>query len=66
MWSCDLPAGALGWAFGSEGAGLSAAALAQCALRVQIPMSRDVDSLNVAAAAAVCLFERRRRLLARG
>jgi TrmH family RNA methyltransferase len=66
LWSCDLPAGALGWAFGSEGAGLSAAALAQCALRVQIPMSRDVDSLNVAAAAAVCLFERRRRLLARG
>ena len=38
--------------------------LARCALRVRIPMSRDIESLNVAAAAAVCLFERRRRAMA--
>ena len=61
LWSFDVPQQAVGWAFGSEGSGLSAAVLARCALRVRIPMSRDVESLNVAAAAAVCLFERRRR-----
>jgi len=61
LWSCELPAQAVGWAFGSEGGGLSAAALERCALRVSIPMSREVESLNVGAAAAVCLFERRRR-----
>ena len=61
LWACDLPQRTLGWAFGSEGGGLSAAVLARCALRVRIPMSRDIESLNVAAAAAVCLFERRRR-----
>ena len=66
LWTCDIPARPVGWAFGSEGAGLSAPVLAQCALRVQIPMSRDVESLNVAAAAAVCLFERRRRLTSPG
>ena len=61
LWACELPGQAVGWAFGSEGAGLSAAVLERCALRVRIPMSRDVESLNVAAAAAVCLFELRRR-----
>jgi RNA methyltransferase, TrmH family len=63
LWACPFPASALGWAFGSEGAGLSAGALAQCALRVTIPMARGSESLNVAAAAAVCLFERRRRAM---
>jgi TrmH family RNA methyltransferase len=46
---------------GSEGAGLSAAALARCAQRVSIPLAAGVESLNVASAAAVCLFERQRR-----
>ena len=64
LWECDLPTGAIGWAFGSEGAGLSDAALTRCALRIRIPMSRDIESLNVAAAAAVCLFERSRRAAA--
>ena len=40
---------------------LSEAVLQRCALRVAIPTSRAVESLNVAAAAAVCLFERKRR-----
>ena len=61
LWDCQLPGGAIGWAFGSEGAGLSGPALGQCALRVTIPMTGETDSLNVGAAAAVCLFERRRR-----
>jgi TrmH family RNA methyltransferase len=61
LWACEIPPRAVGWAFGSEGAGLSAAVLAQCALRVTIPTQREIESLNVAAAAAVCLFERNRR-----
>jgi RNA methyltransferase, TrmH family len=63
LWNCALPERAVGWAFGSEGGGLSAAVLAQCAQRVRIPMQHEVESLNVAAAAAVCLFERRRRTI---
>ncbi len=64
LWDAALPATAVGWAFGSEGAGVSEAILARCALRVRIPMDGHSESLNVAAAAAICLFERRRRLAA--
>jgi tRNA G18 (ribose-2'-O)-methylase SpoU len=42
---------------GAEGAGLTAGALAASDLRVTIPMARGVDSLNVAAAAAVACWE---------
>ncbi len=41
---------------GSEGDGLSARAFAACDLRVRIPMAAGVDSLNVAAAAAVACY----------
>lgn len=41
---------------GSEGPGLTAAALSVADQRVRIPMARDVDSLNVAAAAAVAFY----------
>ncbi|MDH4276009.1 MAG: RNA methyltransferase, partial [Gammaproteobacteria bacterium] len=48
--------------FGNEGAGLSAD-LARCATHhVHIPMPGKMESLNVAAAAAICLFERVRQL----
>jgi RNA methyltransferase, TrmH family len=63
LWSTELPAGSLGWIFGTEGTGLSAAARAICRKRVSIPIDAAAESLNVAAAAAICLFERRRRLL---
>ena len=54
----DVPlTGQLGWAFGAEGAGLSAAVLARAAERVTIPMARGAESLNVAATAAICLYE---------
>lgn len=43
--------------FGAEGPGLSEAALAASDQRVSIPMRRGVDSLNVAAAAAVAFWE---------
>jgi tRNA G18 (ribose-2'-O)-methylase SpoU len=42
---------------GAEGGGLSTAALAFADQRVVIPMARGVDSLNVAAAAAVAFWE---------
>ena len=64
LWSVPLPAAPVGWIFGAEGGGLSAAARAACRRLVSIPIDAAVESLNVAAAAAVCLFERRRRLSA--
>lgn len=51
-------------ALGAEGRGVSDAVAERASLRVHIPMQAGVESLNVAAAAAVCLFERRRQLLA--
>ena len=42
---------------GSEGRGLSAAALAACSRTVKIPMSGRCESLNAAVAAAVLLWE---------
>jgi len=47
----------LGLLFGSEGHGLDAASLAACDRRVMIPMQPGVDSLNVAAATAIFLYE---------
>ncbi len=62
LWAAPLQSGPLGWVFGAEGAGLSPAARQVCARCVWIPIDSAVESLNVAAAAAVCLFERRRRV----
>lgn len=53
------------WLFGAEGAGLSSEALAIADWQFQIPIEAGVESLNVATAAAVCLFEQRRRRLER-
>jgi len=50
-------AGRVALAVGNEGAGLSAQLVALAALRVTIPMPGGIESLNAAAAAAVCLFE---------
>lgn len=49
------------WLFGAEGQGLSGAARAAAQCRLRIPLAAGVESLNVAAAAAVCLFEQVRR-----
>jgi len=46
---------------GTEGAGLSDDALRRADARVQIPMAHDVDSLNIAAAAAVTFWVLGRR-----
>ena len=45
---------------GHEGEGLSRAALDACEHRARIPTASNVDSLNVAAAAAIALYEFRR------
>ena len=45
------------WVFGNEGAGASAAIDARCAMLIRIPQPGGEESLNVAAAAAVCLYE---------
>ena len=57
----ELPAAALprpcAWVLGHEGQGVSAELLQRCALTVRIPQPGGEESLNVAAAAAVCLYE---------
>jgi tRNA G18 (ribose-2'-O)-methylase SpoU len=54
-WAADLP-DRLALVLGTEGDGLTARALAAVDVTVRIPMRGGVDSLNVAAAAAVALW----------
>lgn len=49
------------WVLGHEGQGVSGALLARCALTVGIPQPGGEESLNVAAAAAICLYESARQ-----
>ena len=44
------------WVFGNEARGLSGDDMRLCDALVSIPMSGDAESLNVASAAATCLF----------
>jgi TrmH family RNA methyltransferase len=62
LYAADL-SGPIALAIGNEGAGLSPALRAEASLEVTIPMPGGFESLNAAAAAAICLFEcvRRRR-----
>jgi len=50
------PGDRLALMLGTEGPGLSEAALAEADLRVRIPLASGVDSLNVAAAAAIAFY----------
>jgi RNA methyltransferase, TrmH family len=45
------------WVFGHEGQGVDPMLAARCALTVRIPQPGGEESLNVAAAAAICLYE---------
>lgn len=47
---------------GSEGGGVSPELASRAGLRLRIPMQHGLESLNVAAAAAICAFERVRQL----
>lgn len=60
LYESDLR-GSIVLALGSEGGGVSEALQALAGQRLRIPMADGVESLNVAAAAAICLFERRRQ-----
>jgi TrmH family RNA methyltransferase len=53
--------GSLAWIFGGEGRGLSEETIRRADLRVTIPMATGTESLNVAAAAAICLYEASRK-----
>jgi TrmH family RNA methyltransferase len=55
--------GPLAWVFGAEGLGVRRELIEAAKLRIKIPMPGAVESLNVGAAAAVCLFEALRRKL---
>jgi TrmH family RNA methyltransferase len=56
LYDLDL-SGPVAWLFGNEGAGLSAELEMLATRAAKIPMPGQAESLNVAAAAAVCLFE---------
>ena len=53
------------WLFGHEGQGVDPALLAAASHRIAIPHLGNVESLNVAASAAVCFFEQVRQLTRR-
>lgn len=64
LFAADLrPATA--WLVGAEGQGVPCNLLTHASVRVSIPMPGAVESLNVGAAAAVCLFEQLRQRSAR-
>jgi TrmH family RNA methyltransferase len=50
------------WLFGPEAHGLSAEMAGEADRRVRIPMAGGAESLNVAAAAAICLYQSARAL----
>ena len=54
--------GSVAFVFGNEGAGLTDELLQAAHERITIPMPGDAESLNAAAAAAVCFFERVRQM----
>jgi TrmH family RNA methyltransferase len=54
--------GRVAWLFGNEGEGLSVKSATLASRAVRIPMAGNSESLNVAAAAAVCFFERLRQI----
>ncbi len=51
------------WLFGHEGQGVAAELLALATHQIAIPHLGDIESLNVAASAAVCFFEQVRQRL---
>ena len=65
LWRAELPADVV-LALGAEGPGLSAEVARRAELRVRIAMQAPVESLNVTVAAALVLFELRRRSAAVG
>ena len=65
LYATDLT-GAVAILFGNEGAGISEALRKKAHAEIAIPMPGNTESLNVAAAVAVCLFERVRQVTVSG
>ena len=53
----------IGWLFGNEGAGVRSELLSLANQAVKIPQSAQLESLNLATAVAVCLYEQKRQSL---
>lgn len=62
LYELDLT-GPIVWLVGNEGAGLAAELVVAAKMRATIPLASGTESLNVAAATAVCLFEASRQRL---
>ena len=60
LYQADLPE-SIAWVLGAEGEGMRRLTRESCDLLVRIPMSGEVESLNVSVSAGVCLFESIRR-----
>lgn len=60
LYALDLT-GPIAWLVGNEGAGLSAELVSAAQMCTTIPLAIGSESLNVAAATAVCLFEANRQ-----
>ena len=61
VYQIDLT-GPIAFIFGNEGSGVSSSLVEKASDSVVIPMPGNMESLNVAAAVAICLFERVRQL----
>jgi 23S rRNA (guanosine2251-2'-O)-methyltransferase len=60
LYEADLPR-SIAWVLGAEGEGMRRLTRESCDLLVRIPMRGEVESLNVAVSAGICLFESVRR-----
>ena len=60
MWEADL-SGGLALVFGAEGKGVRPLVRRACDGEIAIPLAGQVESLNVSVAAALLLYEARRR-----
>jgi TrmH family RNA methyltransferase len=51
----------IAWLLGNEGQGIGEELLKKATMQLTIPHAGDMESLNVSAATAVCLFEQMRQ-----
>jgi len=61
LWEAEIPSERCVFVAGGEEAGASQGVLQHCRSRLAVPLANGIDSLNVAVALGVLLFEARRR-----